>query len=167
MSIDNYIGKNGDILVCKRKSFLSRIIRRITKGDWSHTALFAESWGQGGVIEAQNNGVNWKLWTTWQNKWKYDFIAFRKVGDVDTQSIMFKAFEKCGETKYDFWTFIRRAFGNRKKRSDKKENSKFICSEFTAYVHDIPHGYDMTPQEQYYFLNESPVWEIVFSYTHN
>lgn len=162
-----YEGQVGDILVCKGSSWISRAIMKITKGEWSHTALYAEAWGRKGIVEAQKNGVNFKLWETWLDKWGYEYVAFRRELPAQTNlqvhshRMMVKAFEKCGETKYDFFTFFRRAFGDRKKRSAQKENKKFICSEFTAYIHNLPEGYDMTPQEQYDYLVNSTDWKQV------
>jgi len=157
-----YEGRVGDILICRGRSWLSRMIMRITKGTWSHTALYSEVWGQKGIIEAQKNGVNFKLWEVWQHKWGYKFSAWRYNGPIDERAIMLRAFEKCGETKYDFWTFIRRAFGGRKARDKRREEKRMICSEFTAYVYRFPEGYDMTPQEQYDYLVDSPEWEQIF-----
>ena len=74
---------------------------------------------------------------------------------------MLRAFEKCGETKYDWFTFFRRAFGNRKERSDSKENKRQICSEFVAYVWSIPEGYDITPTELHNYLTASRKWELI------
>jgi len=158
-----YKGKPGDILICQGSSWISRAIMKITGGVWSHTALYTEVWNRPGVIEAQKNGVNFKLWDVWRNKWNYSFIVFRHNAEFDSKELMIKAFEQCGETKYDFFTFFRRAFGDRKKRSSVKENKKFICSEFTAYMFGIPNGYDQTPQEQFDYLVNSNQWSLIYT----
>ena len=152
---------SGDILVCKGKSWLSRAIMKITRGSWSHTALYTEVWGIPSIIEAQKNGVNHKLFKIWQDKWGYDYEVFRHTKDFNQKELMIRAFSKCGETKYDFFTFLRRAFGYRKKRTSNKENEKMICSEYTAWVWNIENGYDMTPQEQYDYLKSSCNYKIV------
>lgn len=154
--------KVGDVLVCRGKSWISKAIMKITKGDYSHTALYAETWGQGGVIEAQKNGVNFKLWEVWREKWGYDYIVYRCVKPFEEKELMLKAFSKSGETKYDFFTFFRRAFGNRKKRDEQTETDKMICSEFTAWVHNLPEAYDMTPSEQAKYFESSRDWIKIY-----
>ena len=151
----------GDILICRGNSWISKGIMLITKGKWSHAAIVAETWGKQGVIEAQSNGVNFKLWDVWVNKWGYKYEVFRNVSEFDKKALMLIAFDKCGETKYDWFTFFRRAFGNRKQRSNDKENKRYICSEFVAYVWDIPQGYDITPDELHKYLTQSIQWKTV------
>jgi hypothetical protein len=154
--------KVGDVLVCRGKSWVSKAIMKVTKGSYSHTALYAQTWNQSGVIEAQKNGVNFKLWDIWRKKWDYEFVVYRRSNSFDEKELMLKAFSKCGETKYDFFTFFRRAFGNRKKRNDEKENEKMICSEFTAWCHGLPEAYDMTPSEQADYFDKSKEWLRIY-----
>lgn len=153
--------KNGDILICKGKSWISRMIMKFTKGTWSHSALYATVWGASGVIEAQKNGVNHKLWGVWRWKWDYDYVVFRNIHEFNEKELMLKAFSKCGETKYDFKTFILRIpfrlFGGKNKER-KNEDRKMICSEFTSWVWNIEGWYQMTPQEQYDYLINSKNW---------
>jgi len=81
--------------------------------------------------------------------------SFRTTETFDKKALMIKAFAKCGETKYDWFTFFRRAFGSRKQRSESNETKRFICSEFVAYVWNIPDGYDITPEELYLYLTKN------------
>lgn len=148
----------GDILICRGNSWISKAIMKVTKGNWSHACIVADTWSQQGVIEAQSNGVNFKLWDVWQAKWGYKYEAFRFNKEFDKHALMLRAFAKCGETKYDWFTFFRRAFGGRKERSESKENERQICSEFVAYVWDIPEGYDITPTELHKYLTHSRRW---------
>lgn len=133
---------------------------KITRGDFSHSAIYATTWNQAGVIEAQKNGVNFKLWEVWVAKWGYEYVVFEPMFKYDEHELMIRAFSKAGETKYDFFTFFRRAFGNRKKRGYTKEAEKQICSEYCAWVWDIPEWYDITPQELYDYLVNSKYWEL-------
>ena len=145
----------GDILICRGNSWISKAIMKVTKGSWSHAAIVAETWDKLGVIEAQSNGVNFKLWDVWTSKWGYTYEVFRFQNEFNKHDLMMRAFAKCGETKYDWFTFFRRAFGNRKERSAHKENKRQICSEFVAYVWRIPEGYDITPEELFVFLEKN------------
>jgi hypothetical protein len=166
MNINKRSLKEGDILICRGKSWISRAIMKVTKGEWSHTALVASSWGSLGVIEAQRNGVNFKTWELWRKRWNYDYIVYRNIlidTDQDRKDLMKKAFSVVGETKYDYFTFFRRAFGNRKKRSEAKELKKFICSEFTAWIHSLKDWYDMTPSEQKDILDKNHLFIKIMS----
>jgi hypothetical protein len=155
----------GDILICKGKSWITKGILFVTKGKWSHTALYAEVWNQPGVIEAQRNGVNFKLWDVWREKWGYEYIVFRPIFQFDEKEIMLKAFSKCGETKYDFWKFLiripKKLFFNKWKDKGHREDNKLICSAFTGWVWDLPNWQSMTPHEQFIYLSNNKLYNII------
>jgi len=151
--------KSGDIVICRGHSWISKAIMTVTRGKWSHAAIVAQTWGELGVIEAQKNGVNFKIWQTWRNAWNYDYVVFRYTLPFDEKELMLRAFSVVGETKYDWFTFFRRAFGRRKQRNESKENKRFICSEYCAFVWDIPCRHDITPTELYNYLKSNPNWE--------
>lgn len=157
--------KGGDILVCKGHSAISKGILFVTKGKWSHTALFATVWGISGVIEAQANGVNWKQLEIWADKWKYEYVVFRHCSAFDEKELLTKAFSKCGETKYDFWTFLfripKKIITGKWKDRGEKEDDKMICSEFTGWVWGIPNNESMTPQQQFDYLRKSSDWVTI------
>jgi len=161
--------KTGDILICKGKSWISRAIMRVTKGTWSHSAIVVECWGEPCIAEAQRRGVNLKDFKTWVDSWGYEYEVFRYKGDFSPKQISVKALAKCGETKYDLKTFFLRIpfrllfKKHRVKRSQQKQNEKFICSEFTSYVWNIKikGTHEITPQEQFDYLSNSVLWEKV------
>lgn len=158
--------KPGDVLICKGKSWISKAIMKVTGGVYSHTALFASAWGSRGVIEAQKNGVNFKLWKSWRDKWDYDYIVFRYNKEFDHSKLMQKAFSKSGETRYDFFTFFLRIpyrLITGKNKEKDNEDKKMICSEYTSWVWDIEGWYQMTPQEQYEYMVNSNDWDMVGS----
>lgn len=154
--------KVGDILICRGNSWISKAIMKVTKGTWSHTALYAETWNQPGVIEAQSNGVNFKLWNIWKNKWGYTYKVYRHRFPFDEKELMIKAFSKCGETKYDFRKFLLRIpiklFTGKWNDKGDKEDDKMICSAFTGWVWDLPNWQSMTPDEQDKYLDNSDSW---------
>jgi hypothetical protein len=158
--------KSGDILICRGHSWISKAIMAVTRGKWSHTATVAQIWGVIGVIEAQKNGVNFKLWQKWRNAWNYDFVAFRYKLPFNEKELMLYAFSFTGETKYDWFTFFRRAFGKRKQRNEMKEESRSICSENTCRIgksfdKNMPNCHDITPTELYNYLKSNPNWEEI------
>ena len=156
--------KPGDILICKGNSWISKGIMFVTRGKWSHTALYTEVWGQPGIIEAQRNGVNFKLWDVWESKWGYTYKVYRYNFDFNEKGLMIKAFSKCGETKYDFWKFLfripRKMFFGKWKDKGEKEDDKLICSAFTGWVWDLPGWESMTPDSQDKYLSSSNKFSI-------
>ena len=154
--------KVGDILICRGNSWISKGIMLVTRGTWTHTALYAETWGQPGIIEAQRNGVNFKLWDVWREKWGYKYIVYRHRSLFDEKELMLKAFSKCGETKYDFWKFLvripRKLFFDKWEDKGEKEDDKMICSEYTGWVWDLQGWQKMTPSEQQIYLEKNDSW---------
>ncbi len=67
--------KTGDVLHCRGKSLLSKIIRWATNSEINHTALFIWVWGEPYIIDAQDNGVNLKPFNEWVEKYNYNFIT--------------------------------------------------------------------------------------------
>lgn len=154
--------KTGDILICRGNSIISKMIMKVTKGKWSHTCLYGEVWNQPGILEAQSNGVNFKLWDTWINKWGYTYKVYRHRSTFDEKQLMIKAFSKCGETKYDFWKFLIRIpikliTGKWNDKGDK-EDDKLICSAFTGWVWDLLNWQSMTPDDQDKYLDDNDSW---------
>ena len=155
--------KTGDILICKGKSWISRAIMKVTKGEWSHTAVAVEVWGEIGVIEAQKNGVNFKMWDSWRRKWDYEFIVFRNMEEFSARDFSIKAFSVAGETPYDWKTFFGRIpyrLFTGKGKVKNNEQKKMICSEYTAWVWNLPliKGVPQTPQEQFEYLSKNKNW---------
>ena len=56
--VDVKILKTGDVLHCRGKKLISKMIRWATKSQINHTALFILIWGEPYIIDAQDNGVN-------------------------------------------------------------------------------------------------------------
>lgn len=155
----------GDVLVCRGKSTLSKLIMKVTNGIWSHSALYTEVWGKPSIIEAQQNGVNFKLFDVWLNKYGYEYEVFRYNKEFDKKELTNRAFSKCGETKYDFFTFFvkipfRLLIGKEKYKKDKPRDKKQICSEFTSWVWKLPTK-EITPQEQHEYFTNSTDWDKI------
>ena len=155
--------KSGDILICKRKTgLIARLIRLATKSEWSHTALYIELNNSPMIIEAQVNGVNLKAFDNWVDKYSYEYKIMRKKSPMDVKD---KAISKIGITAYDFESFIirqpwRLLTGNYKNKG-KKEEKRMICSEFTAWVYDLPNWWKSLPSTQNEYLSNSESWECI------
>jgi hypothetical protein len=160
--------KNGDILICRADRLIPRIIKLVTKSKWNHTAIYAEVWDTPGVIEAQMDGINWKPWDAWVEKYNYDFIVYRKDQIHNRKNILRRAFTKCGHTGYDFVAFILRhpwqlITGKWKSRGDNKEDDRMICSEFSGWVYNMPDWYKMTPDMQKKHLDDNIMFTKITS----
>lgn len=155
--------RSGDILICKGTSLISRLIMRFS-GDWSHSAIYAESWGAPGVIEAQRRGIHFKLWSYWVDRYAYDFVVFRYNKPFNERDIMLKSFSKCASTKYDFFNLIIRMpikLITGKSYRSKNENKKMVCSEFVGWVWNMEMYHQMTPTEQYQYLMDSEDFDLI------
>lgn len=157
--------KHGDILVCRRNSFLSRLIRRFTKSEWSHTALFIEVWGKPCIIEMQSKGVELIPLEDWKEKWSYEFIAFRSRDSFDYKEMAKKALSVVGrKVKYDYFTFIFRipyklATSKYRYKGEEIETRRMICSQLTGWIRNLPDWHRMTPETQYRYLRDN--WKLV------
>ena len=100
--------KHGDILMCKRDSFLSGVIRNATKSEWSHTAIIIEIWGRLYIVDMQSRGIELNTFDDWVKKWNYDYIIWRyKNANASYEKIAKRAVSKVGKrTKYDYITFL-------------------------------------------------------------
>lgn len=156
--------KTGDILHCAGKKWLSKVIRRLTKSKFSHTALFLEIWGQPYIIDAQKDGVNVRPWNEWQAIYNYDFVVHRALeGTVDDVALSKRAMTKVGHTAYDIEGLIFRQpwellTGNWNPK--KNEGDKMYCSEYVAWVYGVEKSYRMSPEDVYQWCISSNFVEV-------
>lgn len=140
--------KTGDILHCTGRRIVSKLIKKFTKSEFSHTALFIEIWGQPYVIDAQKDGVNLRPWNAWQEEYDYDFIAMRSPSSFDSKALAQRALTKVGNTGYDFEGLILRhpwqlLTGKWDQKGDPFE--RMTCSEFVMWVYGSEKAYRITP----------------------
>lgn len=146
--------KSGDILHCRRSTFLSWLIQKLTKSQFSHSALYINIGGESFVVDAQKDGVNLRRFDLWMKKYKYSFIVSRP-NEMTSQRkaiILNRIFKKIGVTNYDFvgllykspWKLI-----TGKWKVGKNEDNRMYCSEFVAYVYDFPFYYKLSPEDLY------------------
>ena len=124
--------KTGDILHCSSKRLISKLIKKATKSNFSHTALFIEIWGQPYVIDAQKDGINVRPWDAWMEKYNYDLVIHRSTDLVNEKTFAQRALTKVGHTGYDFEGLLLRQpieliTGKWLEKGDK--NVKMYCSE--------------------------------------
>lgn len=154
--------KTGDILHCSGERLLSRIIKRVTKSKFSHSAVFIEIWGQAYVIDSQAKGTNLIPFDEWEKKWNYTYEVHRNpsiINEEERRKFAIKALSRSGSTGYDFASLLIRQpiyllTGNWREKEEKKYK-RMYCSEFVAWAHGIESSYRMSPQDLYEYCNDN------------
>ena len=144
--------KPGDILFCTGDRFLSKSIMWATDSEFSHVALYVEVWGIPFVIDAQKDGIQFRMYENWQREYNYKVRAFRAPYKIDPKAISMRAGTKAGFTGYDMVSLLLRhpialLTGSWQEKKDVED--KMTCSEFVAWVYAIHRSYRMSPQDLY------------------
>ena len=155
--------KTGDILHCSGKRLLSRMIKKATKSQFSHTALFIEIWGEPYVIDAQKDGVNLRPWNEWMKVYDYEITAHRSSDLVNEKTFAQRALTKVGHTAYDFEGLLVRQpvellTGEWVEKGNKER--KMYCSEYVAWVYGIEKAFRFSPQDLYEWCKSNHFYEI-------
>lgn len=146
--------KTGDILHCTGKRLISKIIKRLTKSEFSHTAIFIEIWNKPYIIDAQKDGVNIRPFNEWVVDYNYTFKVHRSPNFVNESTFAIRAMSKCGTTAYDLeGLLLKQPFeiltGKWKNRGIRKECDKMYCSEYVAWCYGWEDCYRMSPRDVY------------------
>jgi len=166
--------KHGDVLHCRRKNLLSRLIRFATRSQFSHTAMIVIMNDQIFVADSQADGTNLRTYQNWMNKYQYEFIVSREIDLPYDEMISALRDDRLksivGVTGYDFlslfWYQPRYIISGkwRGKRKDEAKDRMF-CSEFVAYVIGMPNWWKASPQALFNYIDtndkwvHTPVWE--------
>ncbi len=159
--------KTGDVLHCRGKSLLSKIIRWATNSEINHTALFIWVWGEPYIIDAQDNGVNLKPFNEWIEKYNYNFIIQRRPKAIAEKKIAVKALSKVGLTAYDFEGLVIKQpiellTGSWNKKNGTHEQDRMYCSEYVAWVYGLEYSYRTSPKDFLDYCNENN-WETIYN----
>lgn len=155
--------KTGDILFCTSDKLLGRLIRKFTKSEFSHVALYVEVWGVSFVIDAQKDGIQFRMYSEWVDKYNYKVKVFRSDKDIDSKKLSLRAATKAGFTGYDFESLIlRQPFKLITGKWNEKKNFEEVmtCSEFVAWVYSIHKSYRMSPEDLYKWCLKNNFSEI-------
>jgi len=148
--------KTGDILHCKRKSLLSKLIKFFTQSEYTHTAIVVVLEKEICVVEMQNKGCEIKTFDNWKRKYNYEYVvSYSSVRPPSARKIM----SKSGVMGYDFELFIikypirlilGRILGREfKVKRSENEDEKMICSEFVAWCYGWGDTQSFTPKKVY------------------
>jgi len=138
----------GDILVCRRKTLLSKVIRKIAKSGYSHSATYINGY----VYGSQIRGAQKLKFEDWLQKYDYEFEVYRNE-EVNKELITKRAESKLG-TKYDFLSLLffqliynltGKWWGLRREKAIKR----LYCFEYTAWIFNFDNWWKMSPQDFY------------------
>lgn len=144
--------KTGDVLHCSGKKLISRLIKKATKSNYSHSAIFIEIWGQPYVIDAQKDGVNVRPWNDWLEMYDYNITVHRLTKLLNPTRFAQRAMTRVGHTAYDFeGLLIRQPIELLTNRWIEKGDTekKMYCSEYVAWVYGVEKAYKFSPQDLY------------------
>lgn len=153
---------HGDILHCYSSGFLGKAIQWFTKSRINHTAIVLKINNVTLIADSQANGTNLKTLENWKKKYSYNYMIHRRkvMGAATRAHITRKVFSRMGITGYDFaslliwqpWYIISGRWKGKKKKEAEK---RMYCSEFAAWVYDVPGWWEKSPQALMDHLNES------------
>lgn len=140
-----------DVLHCQGSALLARMIRKFTKSEFSHTAIFRIIEGVPCVIDAQADGVQVRTFDRWVKQYGYKYTVTRDQ-DLTHEGIhTMKARIYANLDKgYDFESLLLRQpwkIITGKWKTRKSESDRLYCSEFAALVYGIKDFDRMTPQD--------------------
>lgn len=124
-----------------------------TQSKWSHISVAINLQGDVYIVEMQRTGCDLISYNNWVKKYNYYYEIYRPIEPASINRIL----SKSSNTKYDLRSlFIRQPLKIIKERITgkksilrkvKNEDSKMTCSEYVAWLYDIKHYYDMTPDD--------------------
>jgi len=134
--------KTGDILLVASDSWIGRIIRKVTKSEWSHAGIFVWLWGELFVIEAEKKGIQL---TRWDDE-KYNsgkpkdkkLMYLTPIEPVNEKQMAMSMLPYVGTRNYDYASLIYQMIYQYTGKWIGKKNrgeDKFYCSEFVAFIY--------------------------------
>ena len=161
--------KHCDILLCYSGSVLAKIIRGVTSSKYNHLAIVLKVNDSYMISESQMEGVSLIEFENWQKKYNYKFdIARLILTESESYDIEYKVITCANVVKYDFKNLLLHQIikiklkiwiGKIGKRATKKQ----ICSEYIAYLIDMPDYYKASPEDVYQYLKKLPTCEIIIN----
>lgn len=134
--------KTGDVLLVATKSWLGRVIRKVTKAKWSHAAIFVWLWGELFVIEAEKHGIQLTKWSDPKynsgNPKKRTLLYLTPIKEVNEKEMAMMMLPHVGVNSYDYIGLLDQLiYQYTGKWIGRKSNghNKFYCSEFVAYIY--------------------------------
>lgn len=149
--------KGGDVLHCTRDTFLSKLIRRVTRSEkTSHTALCIELYGEIFIVDSQYDGTRIRTFEEWTNDYSYKYIVTRPPVRISNAN-MLKGVSHYINTSYGYVDLVRHLIKSVTGvwLGGKREDDHLVCSEFVMRIYGNPEAYKTTPAEAYLWCLES------------
>lgn len=158
MDLNKHELQNGDVLHCTSQGFIAKAIRLFTRSRVNHTALVIEIWNELFIIDSQANGTNLRPIKEWNKKYNYSYVIDRPNRFAVAQRE--KAVSVIGTTPYDFksllWyqpVYILTGRWRGKRHDEAIE--RLYCSEYIAWVFDMPQWWKASPQAVKEWMGQS------------
>jgi hypothetical protein len=140
--------KTGDILICRGKGELSKIIKKVTKSDWSHTAQILIINKIAYVIDAQKEGVLLRKFEFWLHEFEYKYEVYRDPFPISELYYIDNALQYSG-LNYDFKGLgsglLRTLLCYKEMPNKYRNNGKFWCSEYTMKLQGVEDPEEYSP----------------------
>jgi hypothetical protein len=160
--------QNGDILCCTSYGWLGKQIKRFSKATSNHAAQVIKVSNVLMVIESQKNGTNPKTFENWLAAYGYDYKVFRYLYHNANwgKAIRERALSKSGVSGYGFKTLFvtfplyyltGEWFGTSHGYAEKRP----VCSQYVAWVHELPNWWTMSPGDVQAFLENSKHYVLI------
>lgn len=151
--------KSGDVLHCTSDSWLQRKIQWFTKSRIGHTALVIEIWGELFIIDSQKDGTNLRPIHEWNAMYNYRYTISRPHEFTD--ELRHRAMLQIGSTPYDFaslliWQPLYILTGKWKGKTEEEAMQRMYCSEYVAWVFDLPYWWKLSPEKVYQYMVANP-----------
>ncbi len=133
--------KTGDVILYRRKTFLSKAIQWFEKNKWSHAGLVVKIYGSDFVEEAEAKGL--LINTLMDSIKKCEIMLLRPKFNPNTISFSKLVIPMAGKHRYNFikllfvqvnWQLFH-IWLAKKDNNDKLR--RVICGEFVAYVYHV------------------------------
>lgn len=150
--------QTGDILHCRGKRLLSKLIAFATHSEFTHTAIVKVEEGEVFIAEMQKNGCELKSYENWQKDYGYKYVATRD-NSSDVSYVATRIYRKIGFARYDIALlflrypaklllslFLNKEFVLKRKKNEEK---RMTCSEFVAYCYGWGDPQNYSPKDVY------------------
>lgn len=150
--------KHGDVLHCRRDTFLSKAISYITKSKkTSHTAIVLTVLSRTYVVDSQWDGTRWQTFEDWNDKYNYDVIITRPPEHYYTNIDLFSRVSDYLNVGYGYIDILRHLILNWFGIwiGSKREDKNLVCSEFVLRVFGYQEAYKSNPLDAYIWCLEN------------
>ena len=131
--------KTADVLLVSSKSKISKLIQKFEGNKWSHSAIFWWCYDELFVIEASDYGIAITPFTSYLNSTS-DLLLLKPKIEIKGSEYGKFMLPYVGHTPYNYFELMIAQpiyiITDKKIWLGNKDNKKFICSEFVAFVYN-------------------------------